>query len=77
MTATTHHNIPTQSECTTQLHTLAATRVKLIRRRSELATQLRELTNQLDRLDWQLSGMQISEEWLMSVAHHPSNQTRC
>lgn len=66
--------IPTPPECTSLIHTLADTRAKLIRQRIELDTQRRELSNQLDRLDWQIASMQVSEEWLTSVARHPSNQ---
>lgn len=68
--------MPTPPECVALIHTLAGTRAKLMRQRAELDAQLREVSNQLDRLDWQISSIGVSEEWLTSVARHPSNQIR-
>lgn len=76
MSATIHHRMPTPPECTSLIDSLAKTRAGLIRRRNEVNAQLRELSNQLERLDWQLASLQVSEEWLTSVARHPSNQLR-
>lgn len=76
MTRTARQRIPTPPECISLIHALAGTRVKLIRQRAELDAQLREVSNQLDRLDWQISSIGVSEEWLTSVARHPSNRIR-
>ena len=38
--------------------------------------EVRRLTSELDRLNRQLCDVEISEEWLTSVAHHPATRNR-
>lgn len=71
MVAPAQH-VPTRSEARTLLTALDRTRARLVMQRAELARQLREVSERIDRTDRQLDDVRITAEWLSAVLRHPS-----
>lgn len=76
MTASFATRTPTRQEAQELLGLLAQTRTQLAKDVAAAKREVRRLTSELDRLNRQLCDVEISEEWLTSVAHHPATRNR-